>query len=65
MCMCFDCGGVDGMDGLGEWVGGLASDCVWEGGVVLWLYVCHESEFFVYMAGPDICIFCKPDACAS
>ena len=37
---------------------------VWEGG---WCYmcVCCESGFFVEMAGPDICVLCSADTCAS
>ena len=49
MCLCFGCGGVDGVGG--EWVG------QGRGG---WRYVCVccESGVSVLMAGPGICILC-------
>ena len=31
---------------------------VWKGGVVLYVCVSCESEFFVEMAGPGICKLC-------
>ena len=53
VCLCLGCSG-------GEWVRGL--DHGLEGGVVLCLC---ESGFFVYIAGPGICILCQADSCAS
>ena len=51
MCLCFGCGGV----------GGGGGGCLGPGSVrVGWCYVCVccESGFFVFIAGPGICILC-------
>ena len=54
--MCFGCGDVGDVGGVGvEWVGDLAR--VWEYGVV-YVCVCCEFGFSVLMAGPGICILC-------
>ena len=48
VCLCFGCGGVDGVGG--EWVRGFGPGS----GGVGWCYICVscESGFSVYMAGP-------------
>ena len=51
VCLCFGCGGVDGVGG--EWVGGYGHSL---GGC--YVCVCCESGLFVLMAGPGICILC-------
>ena len=60
ICLCFGCGGVDGVcgSGMGAWA------MVWEGE---WNYVCVccESGFCVLMADLGICILCFADTCAS
>ena len=46
--------------GLGDWLGPVS------GRVRGWyVFVCCESGFYVYMAGPCICILCWSDTCAS
>ena len=51
MCLCFGCGGVGGVGG--EWLGSLGHGLEGWGGVKS---VSCESELFVLMAGPGICI---------
>ena len=48
MCLCFGCGGVGVLETVTGRLGSL-----WR-----YIYVCCESELFVLMAGPVICILC-------
>ena len=54
MCLCFGCGGDDG---VGGGVGGLLGSGSW---MIGWccVFVCCESVLFVLMADPGICILC-------